>query len=170
MTTTTVKCTIRWIYMCFPQMNKLHYITIIHVTLFTMKSVLNVCPVLIEGMAEFVSKPFFPNFLSVALPLSITTFSLDPCMSQLFCFSVAADWTLLGNHLMSLQSPVSMWLHHLSKRERAWDQNQSNTSALTAEHLVIHMFASKKFKFWQEGPSVWTLRLHVSWKMCNVTS
>lgn len=86
MTTTTVKCTIRWIYMCFPQINKLHYITIIHVTLFTLKSVLNGCPVLSEGMAQFVSKPFFSYFLSVTLPLIISSFSLDPCMSPLFCF------------------------------------------------------------------------------------
>ena len=86
MTTTTVKCTIRWIYMCFPQINKLHYITIIHVTLFTLKSVLNGCPVLSEGIAQFVSKPFFSYFLSVTLPLIISSFSLDPCMSPLFCF------------------------------------------------------------------------------------
>ena len=72
--------------MCFPQINKLHYITIIHVTLFTLKSVLNGCPVLSEGMVQFVSKPFFSCFLSVTLPLIISSFSLDPCMSPLFCF------------------------------------------------------------------------------------
>ena len=51
-----------------------------------MKFVLNGCPVLSEGMAQFVSKPFLPYFLSVALPLFITSYFIGPCMSQLFCF------------------------------------------------------------------------------------
>ena len=102
--------------MCFPQINKLHYITITHVTLFTLKSVLNGCPVLSEGMAQFVSKPFCSCFLSVTLPLIISSFSLDPCMSPLFCFRARFHSWLFPfifsrnqscEALLQLHSPVS---------------------------------------------------------------
>ena len=209
MTTTTVKCTRRWIYMYFPQINKLHYTTIIHVTLFTEKSAFNGCrPVLSEGMAQFVSKPLFPYFLSVTLPLTVSSFSWDPFMSQLFCcrarfhfaffhlflpetnpvrpcYSCTAPvsyktnlswdcqcscWLISSWKSSGVPSVPSQHVTSLSLQKRDGLGSKSNTLALTAEHLVIHMFASKKFKLWQEGPSVWTLCGHVCWKICSVTS
>ena len=125
MTTTTVKCTIRWIYMCFPQINKLHYITIIHVTLFTVKSVFNGCgPVLSEGMAQFVSKPLFPYFLSVTLPLTIRSFSWTPlCLSSFVLgFGSIVDFFHLFLPATNPVRPSYSWAAPVSyKTNLSWD-------------------------------------------------